>query len=335
MLVSVDSRFLAGNTPMSHVDLKINDEWRRIRLKREGSNPAGSVKDRTAASLLHDLEMQGLIGPDTTIVESTSGNLGVALAYLCRAKNYRFMGLVDPKTPPEACSRMMEFGARLDLVTEPDENGGYLISRLRRIKELCSSHSQYVWTNQYSNSANPLAHYLSTGPEIHHQTSGAVDAVFIAVSTGGTLAGVGRYFRETKPDTRIIAVDAAGSVVFGALAGTRKLTGIGSSRKSDFITPDLYDCHVIVTDQQAFSMCRQMSRLGIHLGGSSGAALVGCAMYLAKHPEVIDPVCICPDDGNNYLSTIYNDAWLLENGFDPENKVDCFEHALLPSMAHA
>jgi 2,3-diaminopropionate biosynthesis protein SbnA len=314
--------FSCGNTPMIRVYFRVRDRWKLIWLKLEGYNSAGSLKDRTAAALIGDLETRGLLSPSSTIVESTSGNLGVALAYLCRAKGYGFVAVIDPKATSEICSRMKEFGAELDLVKEPDENGGYLLSRLRRIEDLCNRFPDYVWTNQYGNPANPLAHYLSTAPEIYSQASRNVEAVFVAVSTGGTLAGVGRYFRETSPRTKVIGVDASGSVVFGTPPGQRKLTGIGSSRKSEFLTPDLYDCHLLVTDQQAFSMCRRMAELDIHVGGSSGATLVACVRYLAEHPEIDSAVCVCPDSGQSYLSTIFDDAWVIRNGFEVTHEVE-------------
>jgi N-(2-amino-2-carboxyethyl)-L-glutamate synthase len=317
--------FSVGNTPLIRRHLRVWGQWRRVWLKLEGCNPAGSLKDRTAASLISDLEKRQLLNSSTTLLESTSGNLGVALAYLCRQKGYRFLAVIDPKTTPEICSRMQELGAEIDLITEPDENGGYLLSRLRRIEALCRRFPNYVWSNQYGNPANPLAHYLSTGPEIYRQTGGKLDAVFIPVSTGGTLAGVGRYLRETKPEAKVIGVDAVGSVIFGTAPGKRKLTGIGSSRTSDFLKPDLYDGHLMVTDQEAFSMCRRLTKAGVPVGGSSGATLVACVRYLADHPEIQNPVCVCPDGGQSYLSTIFDDSWLAQNGLEPTEQLELLE----------
>jgi N-(2-amino-2-carboxyethyl)-L-glutamate synthase len=284
-------------------------------LKLESSNPAGSLKDRTAAYLIADLEARCALMRSSVIIESTSGNLGVALALRCQKKGHRFLAVVDPKSTPEICSRMRQLGAELEIVTEMDEAGGYLLSRLHRVKELLRSSPNYVWTDQYNNPANPEAHYLSTAPEIYRQMGGKVDAVFVAVSTGGTLAGIGRYFRQVSPRTKVIAVDAVGSVIFGGLPGRRKLTGIGSSRKSGFITPDLYDCHIAVTDQQAFSICRKLSVSGIRVGGSSGAVFYACTQYLVSHPEIKTAVCLCADGGENYESTIFNDEWMQQNGF--------------------
>lgn len=310
-----------GNTPVSRMCFQIGDLWRSMWLKLESANPAGSLKDRTAVYLIADLENRGLLKRGSTIVESTSGNLGVALAFLCREKGYRFLAVIDPKTTPENCSRMERLGAALELVRDPDPTGGYLLSRLKRVHEICSNSPMFVWTNQYANPANPEAHYHSTAPEIYRQFGGRIGAMFVAVSTGGTLAGVGRYFREVSPHTKIIAVDAAGSVIFGTNSGRRKLTGIGSSRKSDFITPDLYDAHVLVNDEQAFCTCRQLADAGIQIGGSSGAIVFACARYLAQHPEIEHAVCLCPDGGENYRSTIFDDGWMRENGLDPNPEI--------------
>jgi cysteine synthase A len=172
-----------------------------------------------------------------------------------------------------------------------------------------------VWTDQYSNPANPAAHYCSTGPEMYRDMHGQVGALFVAVSTGGTLAGVGRYFREVSPRTRLIGVDARGSVVFGGEPGPRLLTGIGSSRQSSFLAPGLFHEHRLVDDLSAFSFCRAIaSATGLMIGGSSGAVVAACAEYLAEHPRVRDVVCISADSGDNYRSSIFNDAWIAERG---------------------
>ncbi len=304
-----------GNTPLEPVHLIIDGKVRTIHLKLEGENPTGSVKDRTGYSLILDLERQRVLNKGSVIVESTSGNVGVTLAFICQARGYKFIAVVDPKTTQENLHKMHMFGAQIDMVTESDENGGYLLSRLQHVKELCQRHKHYHWGNQYGNPANPLIHYKCTGPEIYAQMHGKVDAVFVAVSTGGTLAGIGQYFREVSPRTRIIGVDVYGSVVFGTAPAPRKLTGIGSSRPSSFLTADLYDTALFVGDSEAFMFCRALfTTTGILVGGSSGATLAACARYLHDHPELTDVVCVCADRGENYSSSIFNDAWLQQQG---------------------
>ena len=304
-----------GNTPTEPIYLVIDGRVRKVYLKLEGANPAGSVKDRTGYALLRDLEKRGILRAGSIVVESTSGNLGVALAFICRAKGYPFLAIVDPKTTQENLVKMRALGAMIELVETPDVNGGYLLSRLARIQELRQLSDSYAWTDQYANAANPYIHYSTTGPEIYRQLNGQVDAVFAAVSTGGTLAGIGRYFREASPRTRIIGVDARGSVVFGAPPGPRKLTGIGSSRRSSFISAEMYDTHMLIGDEEAFAFCRALdSATGIKVGGSSGAVLAACARYLQTHQALEHVVCVCADGGENYASSIFNDEWLRQHG---------------------
>ncbi|HJT59265.1 MAG TPA: pyridoxal-phosphate dependent enzyme [Ktedonobacteraceae bacterium] len=306
-----------GNTPIQPIYLVLKGVARKVHLKLEGANPTGSMKDRTGFGLVQDLEGRGLLHKGSTIIESTSGNLGVALALLCKAKEYGFVAVVDPKTTAENIAKMQTLGARIDMVHQPDKTGGYLLSRLAHVQELCRLSSAYTWTDQYSNPANPRIHYAHTGPEIYRQMRGKVDAIFVPVSTGGTLAGIGRFFRQVSPSTRIIGVDAQGSVVFGTPPAPRKLTGIGSSRPSSFISNDLYDMHMLVGDEEAFAFCRALySSTDIKVGGSSGAVLAACARYLLSHPYAAHVVCVCADNGENYVSSIFNDVWVQQQGLD-------------------
>jgi N-(2-amino-2-carboxyethyl)-L-glutamate synthase len=303
-----------GDTPLVRVALVVGGRRRPVHLKLEGANPCGSLKDRTAASLLDDLERRGALAPGSILVESTSGNLGVALAWLARRRGYRFVAVVDPKTTPENVARMRRLGARVERVVKPDATGGYLLSRLERVRELCATSEAFVWPDQYTNPANPRAHERGTAPELLDQMQGDVDAIFVPVSTGGTLAGIASCVRRESPTTRLFAVDARGSVVLGGAAGPRLLTGIGASRPSSFLSPDLYDDRVLVADAEAFAFCRALTaRTGIRVGGSSGAALAACARVLAADEDVAHVVCLCADRGEHYASTIYDDRWLARN----------------------
>lgn len=306
-----------GNTPLYPIRLRIHGKIRTVHLKLEMENPTNSMKDRTGYGLILNCEEAGRLHSGSTIVESTSGNLGVALAFLCKARGYQFIAVIDPKTTQENISRMQAFGARVELVDRPDVHNGYLLSRLARVQELCSQNEGYIWVNQYANEANPQIHYLSTGPEVYRQMRKKVGAVFVPVSTGGTLAGIGRYLREVSPAANIIGVDAHGSVIFGTPSAARRLTGIGSSRFSNFITRDLYDHSMLVRDEEAFAFCHALSiRTGLKLGGSSGCVLFACAQFLAEHAYATDIVCICADSGENYNQTIYNEIWLQKCSTD-------------------
>jgi len=297
--------------------LVIGGKCRNVYLKLEGDNPGGSIKDRTALSLLRSLENTGQLSTGGRLVESSSGNLAIGLAMLALDHGYQFTAVADPKVTAENMRRLHDLRAETAMVEAPDETGGYLLTRLGRIREMLADDPGLLWTNQYANTANPKAHYSGTAPELLRQMGRRVDAVFVAVSTGGTLAGIGRYFREASPDTRIIAVDVRGSVALGGYAGLRKLTGIGSSRRSEFIDARLYDELIYVQDCEAFAFCRATdAATGIKVGGSSGACLAACARYLQSHRKAEWVVCICPDRGEHYASTIFSDSWLTQNGLE-------------------
>ena len=308
-----------GNTPLACIELTVRGRRRPVHLKLESANPCGSIKDRTAASLIDDLARRGALVPGSILVESTSGNLGVALASIAREQGHRFLAVVDPKTTPENLARLRRLGADVECVSTPDDSGGYLLTRLQRVRDLCASSSAYVWPNQYSNPANPRAHEYGTGPELLDQLSGGIDALVVPVSTGGTLAGLARCFRRESPKTLIVAVDAVGSIALGGIPGPRLLTGIGAGRRSSFLSPGLYDERVVVADSEAFAFCRGLAAAtGIRVGGSSGAALAACRRVLAANSDLERVVCLCADGGGTYRSTIYDNGWLERNGIDPD-----------------
>jgi N-(2-amino-2-carboxyethyl)-L-glutamate synthase len=311
-----------GRTPLGRIRVVIDGCERDVYLKLESANPFGSIKDRTAWSLVSSIGLERLLREEIVLVESTSGNVGIALAAIARLAGISFTAVVDPKTPPRILDEIASLGAKLDMVTTPDAAGGYLQSRLRRVDELCAEMPNAVWVDQYSNEANPLAHLLGTGPEIDVQTDGASDVLFVAVSTGGTLAGVARHFREQSPRTRIVAVDAVGSIVFSEEGGPRRLTGIGASRKSDFVREWHYDEVVLVPDALAFAFCRALHRdTRIAVGGSAGAVLAACCRWLSDHPEVRRPVCIVPDGGSRYRNTVYHDGWVGSEVLEHEREL--------------
>ena len=306
-----------GDTPIGRIRLRIDGKSRSVYLKLEGHNPGGSVKDRTALGLLQSLEATGQLREGGRLVESSSGNLAISLAMLARDRGYQFTAVVDPNMTAENMRRLHVQGAETRIVESPDESGGYLLSRLACVREMLVEDPGLLWTNQYSNAANPEAHYLGTAPEIHQQMEHRVDAVFVAVSTGGTLAGIGRFFREFSADTQIVAVDARGSAALGGSLGVRKLTGIGCGRRSEFVTAGLYDEIIYVGDCEAFAYCRAVdAATGMKVGGSSGACLAACARYLQSHGKAERAVCICADRGEHYASSIFSDSWLSQNGLD-------------------
>lgn len=301
-------------TPLVPIRASADGNEHRIWLKLESENPSGSVKFRTAKHLIRGLIRNGGLEPGQTVVESTSGNLGVAMAYLAYIGGWRFHAVVDPKSPPYYLKRMAQLGAVIDMVRDADPHGNYLAARIKRVTELEGSSDLYVWPNQYENSDNPHAHATETGPELIEQSEGQVDAVFVAVSTGGTLAGIATYLRKHAPHVKVIGVDAQGSAVFTGCTGPRLLTGIGSNQRSRFIEDWMFDHYLIVADEEAFATCWKLNLANVSVGGSGGAVVSACARFLRLHEEIRYPLCICADGRAPYTHTILDQRWLAEHG---------------------
>lgn len=302
---------LLGQTPIKTVTLDVRGEPRRIRLKLEGHNLTGSIKARTAYGLVSGLVREGRLRPGDTLLESTSGNLGVALAGIARYLRVGFTAVVDPLSTVECRQRLRDLGARVVMVEEADETGGHLLTRLAKVRELLAEDPSYVWVNQYDNPRNPEIHRTMTAPEILRQLPSAPGALFAAVSTGGTFAGLSRAFKERGLDTEMVAVDVDGSVAYGGRPAPRSLSGIGSSRPSSFLDESLVDRYMTVSAVDAALHCRNVLReAGIHLGASSGAVVAACVRRLEEDPGITDPLCVCADGGEKYESTVYDDAWL-------------------------
>ncbi|MFD8813368.1 pyridoxal-phosphate dependent enzyme [Streptomyces sp. NPDC059627] len=287
---------------------------RQFMLKLEGANITGSIKDRTASGLILMLERERPLTPGSVVIESTSGNLGVAMAALLRQIDCRCIAVIDPRTPAATRERLSRWGAETVLVDEPDQYGGYLVSRLREVARLLDANPGYRWPDQYRNHANPRIHELTTGREIAEQGGPACGGVYVAVSTGGTLAGVSWYLRRHRPDMRIVAVDAAGSRAITDSVGRRLVPGLGSSVRSSFLDATCYDDFAMVGAAESFAMCRVLRNdLEITLGGSSGSVLHAMVTGSVDR-ETSLPMCLCPDDGTKYLDTFYSDRWLADIG---------------------
>lgn len=280
-------------------------------LKVEGLNPAGSVKLKAAVSLIEDLEERGLLGPLGHVIESSSGNLGIALSLVCAARGHSFTCVVDPNTSRQSVALMKTFGARVAVVEERDRNGGFLQSRIDYIHRRLREEPELTWPNQYSNPANPRAHYERTAASIIKQGL-EVDYLFIGAGTTGTLMGCSRYFRQHSPRTRIIAVDTVGSVTFGFPPGKRHIPGLGTSRVPEVFRDGEVDGVVMVPEYEAVRMCRRLAvQRGICAGGSTGSVLAAVERERAEIPPGSCVVAISPDMGERYLETVYEDDWVL------------------------
>src|SRR5262249_7744308 len=277
--------------------------------KLEGLNPGGSTKDRPALNILKYGMEAGKIGPGTVIIESSSGNLGIGLAQACRYFGLRFICVVDPKTTPQNISILKAYGAEVDIVSKPDPvTGEFLQARIDRVQHLLRSSENSFWPNQYANPANVAAHYKTTMSEIAEALNGNIDYLFCATSTCGTIRGCSEYVRDHSLRTKIFAVDAVGSVIFGGKPAKRLLPGHGSGRRPELFRPDLADECIYVTDMECVIGCRRLvHHEAILAGGSSGGVLM--ALTRVKHRIPHGAVCVLMlhDRGERYLDTIYSD----------------------------
>jgi cysteine synthase A len=299
-------------TPIVNVAVAVNGHARTILLKLDGCSQWGSMKGRTALALV--ASVAGKVSSRTTIVESTSGNLGVALAWICRDLGIPFTAVVDSRLPPAMLGRLTRYGACIDEVGRADDSL-HLLRRIERVREILRSDVNAVWTNQYENPANVDVHRLWTGPELNRQIGPELQIVFAPVSTGGSFVGLRRHLSAERLDVACVAVDVVGSAIFGGPTGHRLLTGIGASRPSTFIGQSSQPPHVMVSDPDAIAACRTLaSDAGIAVGGSSGATIAGCLKFLNGRPDIKVALCLCPDMGDNYRQTLYDDEWLANNG---------------------
>lgn len=299
-----------GNTPL--VNIKIEEYSNlNILLKLEGYNPTGSVKDRAASYILSKLLHSGTITRNTVIIESTSGNFGVALSAYCRYHGLKFIAVVDPNITSMNEMLIVANGAEMVKVTQQDKYGGYLLTRLEKVKELVEEIGDAYWINQYGNPLNAAAYYHSLGKEMCFQTE-TIDYVFMGVSSGGTISGVSRKVKENYPDARIVAVDIEGSVIFNNPPRKRYIPGIGSSMVPDILAHARIDEVVMVSEVATIAACYELlNKHTLFAGGSSGSVLAGIKKYFSEK-EVYGPVnivAVFPDRGERYYDTIYNPEW--------------------------
>jgi N-(2-amino-2-carboxyethyl)-L-glutamate synthase len=286
-----------------------------IFLKLEGFNPAGSIKIKPAIRMLEYLEEQGKISPGRShIIESSSGNLGVAVSLACSIKGYSFTCISDPNISSRNEQYIKLFGAELVIVEKKDKNGGFLNSRINLIKRLLKENDNFFWLNQYANCENKNAHYLSTAPSIF-ESFPEIDYLFVGAGTTGTLMGCAEYIRNNNLKTKIVAVDPVGSVTFDFPSSKRYIPGLGTSRKPELVDKSFIEDIVLVREEDTIKMCRELLRKKTLLvGGSTGTVLAGINAYAHKLELATakNIVAISPDLGDRYLDTIYNDQWVSE-----------------------
>jgi 2,3-diaminopropionate biosynthesis protein SbnA len=286
---------------------------RRLYLKCEGFNFAGSIKLKAASEMVATAERDGTLKPDSILIESSSGNLGIALSVIAANRGYRFVCVTDARSSPAVVRTMEAFGSSVHMITEPDLEGGFLGARLRYVRELCAGDPRYVWLNQYTNPSNWMAHYRMTGPAIAKNFP-ELDVLFVGAGTTGTLMGCARYFREHAPRVKVVAVDSVGSVAFGGPPGTRMIPGLGTGVLPPMLDLSYLDDFIYIPEPDTVRACHRLVRAGYLLGGSTGTVISGANAWLDKHDPAgqLTSVAISPDLGEKYLESLYQHSWLRE-----------------------
>ncbi len=312
-----------GNTPIVRLNRVVGPDIKaEIYVKCEYMNPAGSMKDRIAINIVARAEASGILKPGGTVVEATSGNTGAGLAMVAAVKGYKSIFVMPDKMSQEKIGALRSWGARVVVcptAVEPGDPRSYYSVARRLAEETPNA----VLANQYHNPANPEAHYASTGPEIWEQTGGELDAFVSGMGTGGTLSGTGKYLKERNPNVQIVGVDPVGSVYYDFIkngqitrAFTYKVEGIGEDFFPSTMDTKILDDAVRVDDRECFTMTRDLVRLeGLYCGGSAGAAVAGAIKWARQRDRKERILVLLPDGAGKYLSKIFNDDWMRENGF--------------------
>lgn len=304
-----------GNTPLIKLSNLFQNSGFEVYAKMELLNPGGSAKDRPALRMIQEAWKEGRIRPGTVIIESSSGNMAISLAMICKYLGLRFISVIDPRTTETNIQILKALDAKIDYVAEPDpETGEFLPARLTRVQQLLAEIPGSFWPNQYGNANNYLAHYHTTMKEIVTEL-GRVDYLFCSVSTCGTIRGLAEYARDHGLKTKIVAVDAQGSVIFGGNKGSRRFPGLGAGIVPPFCRKDLIDHIVYVSDWEIVKGCRALSQNESILAGASSGGIIAAVKRMEQE---ITPGSHCAvilhDKGERYLDTVYSDSW-IQNQF--------------------
>ena len=302
MPIANDVTELVGRTPLVRLNRVTDGCVAEVAAKLEMFNPASSVKDRIGVAMIDAAERDGLVGPETVFVEPTSGNTGIALAFVCAARGYRLVLTMPETMSIERRVLLRALGAELILTAAADGMGG----AIAQAEQIVAEQPGHVMLQQFKNPANPAIHRATTGPEIWADTDGRIDILVCGVGTGGSITGISEHIKPLKPELQVIAVEpAASSVLSGGAKGPHPIQGIGAGFKPDVLRLDLVDAIETVKNDDALAMTRRLAREeGLLVGISSGAA-AHVACRVAARPENRGKlvVTILPDTGERYLST--------------------------------
>ncbi|MEO9592752.1 2,3-diaminopropionate biosynthesis protein SbnA [Rhodopirellula bahusiensis] len=301
-----------GGTPLVRMNRFLGRSDIELIVKLEAANPGGSAKDRPASKMLAEAFRRGEIGPGTTIVESTSGNMGIGLAQACNYHGLKFICVVDPRAQKQNLSIIEALGGEIELVTQP-LNGDFLAARIAKVCELVETTPNSFWPNQYANTDNPRSHFEGTVREIDEALDGEFDVLFVATSSTGTAQGCRDFLKTRGRDVQVVAVDSVGSVLFGGSSGPRKIPGLGAGKEPRLAAGQSFDHIVRVTDLECVVGCRKVAKQeAMLIGGSAGGVLMSVGklqdQFAGKRC-----VAVLHDSGTRYLETVFNDEWVHES----------------------